>query len=89
MPQITVYSTTWCGYCRTLKMFLKQNDIPFDEVDIEDEPQYGPMIEKLTGGYRTVPTVKIGENYYVNPSARQLRELLGLGAGRSAASRTA
>lgn len=79
MPPITVYSTTWCGYCRTLKMFLTQNAVPFDEVDIEEQPQYGPLIEQVTGGYRTVPTVKIGEEYYVNPSGRDLRRILGLG----------
>lgn len=78
MPSVTVYSTTWCGYCRTLKMFLKQQDVPFEEVDIEQNPEYGPLIEKLTGGYRTVPTVKIGDGYYVNPSGRELRGLLGL-----------
>lgn len=78
-PLVTVYSTTWCGYCRTLKMFLHQNDIPYEEVDIDERPEYGPMIEKLTGGYRTVPTVRIGESYYVNPSGRELRDLLGLG----------
>lgn len=65
-------------------MFLKQNDIPFEEVDIEEEPKYGPVIERLTGGYRTVPTVKIGEQYYVNPSGRELRQILGLDQKRPA-----
>ena len=77
-PSVTVYSTRWCGFCRTVKVFLKQHEVPFEEIDIEENPEYGPMIEKLTGGYRTVPTLKIGDDYYVNPTRHRLRELLGL-----------
>lgn len=80
-PPITMYSTTWCGYCRTLKLFLDQNGIPFEEVDIEERPEFGPLLEKLTGGYRTVPTVKIGDDYHVNPSGREMRRLLNLDHG--------
>ena len=76
MPPITVYSTTWCGYCRTLKMFLKQQNVEFNEVDIEEQPEFGPMIEKLTGGYRTVPVLQIGDDYHVNPQGQKLRQIL-------------
>ena len=80
-PPVTVYSTRWCGFCRTVKTFLTRHAVPFEEIDIEENPEYGPLIEELTGGYRTVPTLKIGDQYYVNPSGRQLRDLLGLDAG--------
>ena len=32
---ITMYTTTWCGYCRRLKAQLDREGIGFAEVDIE------------------------------------------------------
>ncbi|HQZ86147.1 MAG TPA: glutaredoxin domain-containing protein, partial [Actinomycetota bacterium] len=35
---LTMYTTTWCGYCRRLKSQMKREHIPFVEVDIEHDP---------------------------------------------------
>lgn len=31
---LTVFSSPSCGWCSKLKEYLRQNDIPFDEVDV-------------------------------------------------------
>ena len=32
---LTIYSTTWCGYCRRLKTQLDEAGIGYSEIDIE------------------------------------------------------
>jgi mycoredoxin len=70
MPQqaLTIYSTTWCGYCRRLKFLLAEAGIDFNEVDIEATPSAAEAVEKVTGGMRTVPTVVMPDGTaLVNP----------------------
>ncbi len=54
---LTMYTTTWCGYCRTLKKGLKREGITFDEVNIEDDPAAAEYVQSVNGGNQTVPTV--------------------------------
>lgn len=74
---VTMYTTQWCGYCRRLKRALGARGVSVDEVDIEDLPEFGDVIEGLTGGFRTVPTIRIGDDYLVNPSAGEVLAALG------------
>ena len=57
MAQVTMYSTTWCGYCRRLKLQLDQAGIAYDEIDIERNPEAAKFVESVNGGNQTVPTV--------------------------------
>ncbi len=36
--ELTMYTTSWCGYCVRLKKVLKAEGIAFAEVDIEADP---------------------------------------------------
>ena len=73
---ITVYSTTWCGHCKRLLRQLREADIAFQLVDLDQQPEYGRRIEAKTGGYRTVPTLDIGGDLFVNPSIDEVQEAL-------------
>ena len=52
---ITMFSTSWCGYCRRLKSQLDREGIPFTEVDIERDPESARFVEKVNRGNQTVP----------------------------------
>jgi mycoredoxin len=54
---VTMYSTTWCGYCRRLKTQLDSAGIGYTEIDIEDVPDAADLVASLNGGNQTVPTV--------------------------------
>ncbi len=71
-PRVTVYTTAWCGYCASLKRRLEAASIGYREIDIEEQPHYGRLIERLTGGFRTVPTVEVCGSYLVNPSLDEI-----------------
>ncbi|MEA2477624.1 MAG: mycoredoxin [Actinomycetota bacterium] len=74
---VTIYSTTWCGHCRRLKRQLDDIGVPYSEVDIEDSVESARRIEAATGGYRTVPTVEVGERMLINPSVIEVRDAVG------------
>ncbi|OBG29560.1 mycoredoxin Mrx1 [Mycobacterium sp. 852002-51057_SCH5723018] len=76
-PSLTVYTTSWCGYCHRLKTVLKSAGIPYDEVDIERDPASAEFVGSVNGGNRTVPTVKFADgSTLTNPSAAQVKAKL-------------
>lgn len=67
-----MFTTTWCGICVHTKRYLKSKNLPFEEIDIEQQPEYGDLIERVTGGYRIVPTLEIDGKLMVNPSRQEI-----------------
>ncbi|OBI84881.1 mycoredoxin Mrx1 [Mycobacterium asiaticum] len=79
---LTIYSTTWCGYCFRLKTALKAQGISYDEVDIEQDPAAADFVSSVNGGNRTVPTVKFADgSTLTNPSANEVKAKLAHAAG--------
>jgi mycoredoxin len=54
---LIIYSTTWCGPCRTLKRLLAEQGITFTEVNIEETPGAAEFVMSVNRGNQTVPTV--------------------------------
>jgi mycoredoxin len=46
---VVLYSTDWCGYCKKMRSFLKQNNIPYVEYDIEKDAQGRSQYDQLNG----------------------------------------
>jgi len=77
MYQVTMYSTTWCGYCRRLKLQLDQAGISYKEIDIERIPDAARFVEGVNGGNQTVPVVLFqDETTATNPSLAQVQRKL-------------
>jgi mycoredoxin len=74
---LTVYTTSWCGFCFRLKTALKANGISYDEVDIEQDAAAAEFVGSVNGGNRTVPTVKFADgSTLTNPSAGEVKAKL-------------
>jgi mycoredoxin len=74
---LTMYTTTWCGYCLRLKKALQSEGISFAEVDIEADPAAAKFVESVNGGNQTVPTVKFADgSTLTNPSAYAVKTKL-------------
>jgi mycoredoxin len=70
---ITMFSTSWCGYCARLKTQLDKDGIGYTEVNIEEVPGTAELVESLNGGNQTVPTVIYPDgSSATNPSARDV-----------------
>ena len=74
---MTMYTTTWCGYCRRLKSQLEREGIAYIEVDIERVPEAAELVMSVNGGNQTVPTVVFPDGTALtNPSISAVRERL-------------
>jgi mycoredoxin len=75
---VTMYTTTWCGYCVRLKSQMKREGIAFDEVNIEQDEAAAQFVGSVNGGNHVVPTVLLPDGRTLtNPSIHQLRAALG------------
>ena len=62
MPKITMYTTTWCGYCVRAKALLEHRGVPYDEVVLDDrDAELRATLEQLTGGTSLPQIVIDGE----------------------------
>ncbi|MGK5626915.1 glutaredoxin domain-containing protein [Streptomyces sp. URMC 123] len=79
---VTMYSTTWCGYCRRLKSQMDREGIAYTEINIEQDPESAKLVEKVNNGNQLVPTVLVvpesgGEPIAMpNPSLVQVKQAL-------------
>lgn len=75
---VTMFTTTWCGYCRRLKAQMDDAGVAYREVDVEEHPDAADFVEHVNGGDRTVPTVLFPDGTAAtNPSLREVTERLG------------
>ena len=74
MP-LTMYTTTWCGFCKNLKRQLNKAGVELNEVDIEHDPEAAKFVESVNGGNQTVPTLLFADGSTMcNPSANQVQK---------------
>jgi len=74
---ITMFSTTWCGYCRRLKTLLDREGIAYTEVNIEQDADAATFVEQANGGNQTVPTVLFPDgSAATNPTLQDVKERL-------------
>jgi glutaredoxin-like YruB-family protein len=58
--KVTIYSTTWCAFCKTEKQYLEKLGVDFIEKDIEtDESAHAELMGKIGGNFRGVPVTDI------------------------------
>jgi glutaredoxin 3 len=53
-----MYSTPWCGYCVRAKTLLEGKKIEYEEILLDDDPNFRQTLHDLTGGW-TVPQILI------------------------------
>jgi len=74
---IKVYSTPSCPYCVTLKAFLKQHNIEFEDIDVsQDKKAREEMIKK--SGQMGVPVVDIDGEIVVGFDREKICKLLNI-----------
>ncbi len=53
-----MYTTRWCGYCVRAKTLLDSRGLAYEEILLDDDPQFRHNLMELTGGW-TVPQILI------------------------------
>jgi mycoredoxin len=74
---ITMFSTSWCGYCARLKTQLTKAGIAYNEVNIEEIEGTAELVATINGGNQTVPTVLFPDgSSATNPSLAEVTSRL-------------
>ena len=75
--KVTLFTTTWCGYCVRLKSQLERAGIGYVEVDIESDPEAADIVANANDGDLTVPTLMFADGSTLsNPSIAQVSHKL-------------
>ena len=83
---VTMYTTSWCGYCVRLKKLMQREGIEWAEVDIEQDPSAADIVMAANGGNRTVPTLVFRDGTALtNPSIDQVKTALAQSSEKSGA----
>jgi mycoredoxin len=78
---VTMYSTTWCGYCRRLATGLDRAGIPYSQVNIELDEEAAERVIRINGGNRTVPIVMLADGTALtNPTVAEVSARLAAAA---------
>jgi mycoredoxin len=79
---VTMYTTTWCGYCVRLKKLMQREGIEYAEVNIEQDAAAADLVMQANGGNRTVPTLLFPDgSSLTNPTIDQVRAQLAQSTG--------
>ncbi|MFP4024519.1 MAG: glutaredoxin domain-containing protein [Thiohalospira sp.] len=75
--RVVVYSTPTCPHCNTLKTYLKEQKIPFRDIDVSrDQKMAQEMVKK--SGQQGVPQIDINGRLIVGFNKPKIDELLEL-----------
>jgi len=77
MPKIKIYSTPTCPYCVTLKEFLKEKSIAFEDINVAQDAQTREeMINR--SGQMGVPVVDIDGEIIVGFDKTKISKILNI-----------
>ena len=57
---------------------MDEQNIPYTEIDIDEDEEAALRVEGWNRGNRIVPTIDIDGTILTNPSPAQMRQVLGL-----------
>lgn len=60
---LQVFSAPWCAACKQVKQFMKQNNIPYEEKDIDTDAEAQATLTRLQ--LRSIPVIYLDDNNYV------------------------
>ncbi|MBY6242520.1 glutaredoxin 3 [Methylosinus sp. Sm6] len=83
MPQIVIYTTSTCPYCRAAKQLLELKKAAYREISVDGDPAGRAEMSRLAEGRHTVPQIFIDgrpiggcDDLYALESAGELDGLL-------------
>jgi thioredoxin reductase (NADPH) len=79
MAVVKVYGAPWCPDCKVSKRFLAEHRVPYEWIDIDEDPDGLRFVEELQKGGRTIPAIVFEDgSYLLEPSNDELARKLGL-----------
>ena len=79
MADVKVYGAPWCPDCRRSKRFLGEMRVPYDWIDIDQDPAAAQVVREKNDGRQIIPTIVFQDgSFLAEPSDDALARKLGL-----------
>lgn len=75
-PEIIMYTTSWCGYCKQARTWLNDHGVPYTNYDIEKSDVGRAGYNRLGG--RGVPLIQVGDHLMNGWSEVSMKKYLGM-----------
>ncbi len=72
---ITLYTTPSCPYCKLVKDFFKEQNLPFSEIDVASDTAAANEMVKMSG-QMGVPVIKIDDEIIVGWNKNALEDVI-------------
>ena len=79
MADVVVYGAPWCPDCRRSKQFLGEMRVPYEWIDIDQDPAGAEVVREKNNGKQIIPTIVFEDgSFLVEPGNDELAAKLGL-----------
>ena len=76
-PKVRVYTTVACPYCYTLKEFLKERNVKFEDIDISKDEKVKDEIIKRSGAIGA-PIIEVDGEIIIGFDKEKISKLLDI-----------
>lgn len=73
--QVTVYSTSWCGFCHQAKKYFDSIGVKYNDINVEEDHKAAEEMVKKSG-QMGVPVITIGDSTIVGYNRPKIDEAL-------------
>ncbi|QDV34324.1 glutaredoxin 3 [Tautonia plasticadhaerens] len=60
MPDVVIYTKSWCSYCQRAMDLLRRKGVEYTELEVSRDDALEAEMVSRAGGRRTVPQIFIG-----------------------------
>lgn len=75
-PQVILYATSWCGWCRKTRALLDELEVEYADLDIETSEQAAREYRDKAGPNAGVPVLDIAGTIVRGYDERRIRKLV-------------
>ena len=79
MAKVEVYGADWCGDTQRSRKHLDHLGVPYDYINVDNDPKASAWVKGQNNGKEKKPTIKIGDVVIAEPSNAELDEALRAG----------
>lgn len=76
MSNVKVYGAGWCGLTVRTLHHLDSLGVPYDYIDVDEDPAASEWVKKQNNGREKKPTLDIDGRVLTNPSKSELESVL-------------
>ncbi len=76
-PNVKIYTTTTCRYCKDAKDYFNSNNIPFEEINVSGNSEKIAELRNISGS-TAVPVISIDDSVIVGFNRSEIDHILSL-----------